>query len=602
MPPKEDTSKKSKADAGKKGDKGKDKGKKDHKVEEKKEPEVKEPEGPPKPQPFIRKVRRVVPKPPIVPPPPPPKEAPLPKKKLDKDKEKYGDLPNRLKAIREHQLFKDTINKFWSLLQISPLNRIQRSELRKLLHRIHKLLRPRYNESSIDQEISYTLAYYAGNNDSVDFELFTKILFDIAHIWCPNVILAEYIEFLHAVYRRIVTVIIHSPKEKPKECKAKITVKFPEEEKRVNSQLGEGEIQWTACKMDEIEQEDWEYTFKVDPKDPGKYDKLKRPKPQGKKPGLKIQVGLVVEEIYETIFDAEFNDISRTEEKLAETDTILPLGYISELYLVQAANKVEEKKSEFNAMLTDEIIIKNCIKQGQKNDLKTIPISVVGPEKAKSLITCFAELGSIVEQAIFQQLLVSKEHAVLVKPGEKFDWNIKDAKLSTDLDLKISYSLGLRRRLVLEQLKLDGKNLEWVNINYALEQHELQRMIESKISLKSDTSHLVLTDEEKGKQGDKQNKVKNEENLREAPYLNDIDYPKFLQIVLGNKQNAIKKELKNLLAAKSAEEKKEIPQDSKPENKFLDPLYKLTSNKEIQKDPYTSEFNIIEYAKQEVFF
>lgn len=533
----------------------------------------------------MRRVRR-----PIKKPEEPPKEEarkfPPPPKKPSKDKEKLGHLPILLKKIREHQLFRDWVQKFWDLLQLSALNRVPRSEIRRLLHRIYKLLRPRYSESGIDQEISYTLGYYMGSEEKADLKLFTKILFDVVHIWAPNVDLIEYVSFLKEIYTRIIKTVIHKP-EGIEECPIKVTVRFPEDEERVNERLKEGEPQWVPCKMDEVEEDDWEYTFSQDQNDPNKYEKLKRPKQQAKKGFGRAQNGFVVQETWEFILEDEYKGSVRVEEKLADTEAVLPLGYVGELLLVQLKNRKDDKEED-NALLIDDIIIENSIRQGMANNPKAIPIAMLGVGKMR--IEGEGEVGEIVEQVLNYNIKAGNEHIVTVKvPLLENTEEVEQYDLPKGLNLKSSYSMGLRRRLFLERLKMGG-SLEWVNVNYTLERHEVKWAIESHISLKPDNKNLVLTEEE----GSALEKfAKGKSDTFSAPYLNDVEFPKFLQIVLGQKQIAIRKEIKYMKL-----EEEQVEQNRHAEAK--DPLYKFTSFRDIKRDSYTSDLSIIDYAKQEV--
>ena len=500
---------------------------------------------------------------------------------------------SRLKAIKGHQMFRDGVTKFWALLQVLPNNRVPRSEMRKLMHRFYKLLLPRYNESCVDQVISYTLAYYIGNAENLDFETFTRIVFDVVHIWTPNVDLLEYVSFLRTVYKRIVSAFVH-PSDSTKaaeECKVRVTVRFPEDERKIAAQLKTECAEWALCGADEIEQEGWEYTFKADPKDPNNYQKLKRPKPQAKKATQRI-IGIIAEEDWdcgEPIGDTMTS--TRIEYRLADLEQVLPLGYIAELFLVELMNKKEDK-AETNALLTEELLVKNCAKEGLANRAKVVSIEVKAGARAKAKIVAAAEVGDIAEQVLQHTVKGGKEHCLLVRVPCSAVLTQEYAEAPQGIGLRVGCSLGLRRRLVLEQLKVD-KELEWVNINYTLERREVKRAIDNKITLRADKDHLILDEEEAGAHSAGV-KPKFDESTKEAPYLNDVEYTKFIQMVLGQKQNLIKRELR---AAKHEEAKKSRP-EAIP--KMEDPLYKLKSFQDIRKDPHTSEHAVIDFAKKEV--
>lgn len=564
------------------------------------------PPPPPPPQPIIRRFRRPIARPP----PPPPKTAPeipsAPKRPEATKGTDYlqaalvdkGELATKLKSIKGHQMFRDAVLRFWALLQGLPSNRVPRSEMRRLLHRLYKLLLPRYNESYVDQVISYTLAYYLGNAESLDFEMFTRIIFDVTHIWTPNVDLLEYVSFLQAVFKRVVAVFVHLLDGKGvEECKPRVTVRFPEEERRVGGQLKSETAEWLPCGTDEIEQDGWEYTFKPDVQDPNKYQKLKRQKAQPKK-AVQRGAATVAEEEWNTGEPAGDSITQmRLEYRLAETEQVLPLGYVAELFLVELANRKEEK-TDASMMLTEELIVKNGVAKGLANQPKTLPVAVKVDSRTQAKVSAFVELGDITEQVLQHAVREGKEHSLGVFIPVLAGVNC--GELPQGIDLKMACSLGLRRRLVLEQLKM-GKELELVNVNYTLERREVKRAIENKLTLRSDKDNLVLTDEETGPRGagDK-GRARFDDPNKESPYLNDIEYTKFIQLVLGQKQNLIKRELR---AAKHEEAKKPaeaMRHDSGP--KMDDPLYHLRSDREIRRDPFTSEHAVIDFAKKDVFY
>jgi hypothetical protein len=273
--------------------------------------------------------------------------------------------------------------------------------------------------------------------------------------------------------------------------------------------------------------------------------------------------------------------------KLSDIDSVIPFGYLGELFLVQMANSVDDKEG-VNALLTEELVIKNAAKQGLTNNKVKAEIAL----KAKKQIAAFSEVGDIATLVINHAIKGGKDHKVLLKipPFANYGQVMKEYDdLPASISLKNEYSLGLQRRLLLEQVKT-GEKTEWINLNYIYERKELKKAIEGQISLNPNKEHLLLRPEDvaisaavansKGKADEAQN-----------GFLNDIVLSALLQLLLSQKQSLIRKEYKN-------PKKEELKEELKGE--MVDPLYKYHSSKPINKDSWTIDNAVIEYAKQEV--
>ena len=138
------------------------------------------------------------------------------------------------------------------------------------------------------------------------------------------------------------------------------------------------------------------------------------------------------------------------------------------LFLVQLRN-VKEEKEDASTLLIDDIIIDNSIRQGMNNETRIIPVTIYEAERAKVKIEAQVEVGNIVEEVLKYNIKSGTDQIITVKvpiieDREKIE---SEYTIPKSLDLKNAYSMGLRRRLFLEQLK-ENANLQWVNMNYKL--------------------------------------------------------------------------------------------------------------------------------------
>jgi hypothetical protein len=71
------------------------------------------------------------------------------------------------------------------------------------MRRIYKVLLPLYREAEMSSEISQEWLHDVRGQGELTQNLLGKVLFRVAHQWCTNIDLDEYIELLQKVYARI---------------------------------------------------------------------------------------------------------------------------------------------------------------------------------------------------------------------------------------------------------------------------------------------------------------------------------------------------------------------------------------------------------------
>lgn len=71
------------------------------------------------------------------------------------------------------------------------------------MQRIYKALLPLYRDSEVENEIKDEWIFDSRNNDRVKFSLFAKLIFRIAHWWCVDIDLEQYVDFLEKLFARI---------------------------------------------------------------------------------------------------------------------------------------------------------------------------------------------------------------------------------------------------------------------------------------------------------------------------------------------------------------------------------------------------------------
>jgi hypothetical protein len=80
---------------------------------------------------------------------------------------------------------------------------VSKKQYRNLMKLIYKVLMPIYREDEMNQEIDQEWMLDSAGNSELTLNLFTKMLFRIAHAWAVHVNLEEYVELLTKIYQRI---------------------------------------------------------------------------------------------------------------------------------------------------------------------------------------------------------------------------------------------------------------------------------------------------------------------------------------------------------------------------------------------------------------
>jgi len=104
----------------------------------------------------------------------------------------------------------------------------------------------------------------------LNYSLFTKLLFRIAHQWAINIDLEEYIDLLNKIYQRITIKKTISDKNGVKELRPYLLITFPLDEKKIKDNGGKLESQakldeWLECRSNESEKSAFVYEYKEDP-------------------------------------------------------------------------------------------------------------------------------------------------------------------------------------------------------------------------------------------------------------------------------------------------------------------------------------------------
>ena len=71
------------------------------------------------------------------------------------------------------------------------------------MKRIYKTLLPLYREEEMKTEIEEEWLVDSRGQDQLTFQLFTKLLFRVAHQWATHIDLDEYIDLLEKIFNRI---------------------------------------------------------------------------------------------------------------------------------------------------------------------------------------------------------------------------------------------------------------------------------------------------------------------------------------------------------------------------------------------------------------
>ena len=138
------------------------------------------------------------------------------------------------------------------------------------MSRVYRVLLPLYRVSEMDSALKDEWLNDCRGQSELSFQLFTKLIFRIAHQWCVHVDLDEYIDFLERLYSRITRLDVYKTELKTKTTLTPIiTVSFPSLEKKTLEGQGEANAtvevdDWMECRSNESEVTEYEYQYRED--------------------------------------------------------------------------------------------------------------------------------------------------------------------------------------------------------------------------------------------------------------------------------------------------------------------------------------------------
>jgi hypothetical protein len=219
------------------------------------------------------------------------------------------------------------------------------------MRRIYKVLMPLYKDAEMVAEIGQEWILDKREQDEISQNILAKVLFRIAHWWCTNIDIDEYIDMLQRLYQRIIYKRAYlNDSESVQDHFPKIQVTFPLEEKRISETVvrggatnQEGGVEgsdWLECRSNEANESDFEYKFEEDPEVMiiKKYKKKKAKKANDY--GFMASVQLTISDPF--VFNEEvlypiLNDLRHLEvpnksvyDALLDMTQVLPFGYPTE--------------------------------------------------------------------------------------------------------------------------------------------------------------------------------------------------------------------------------------------------------------------------------
>jgi len=144
----------------------------------------------------------------------------------------------------------------------------------------------------------------------LSFYALTRLLFRVAHSWCTNVDLDEYVDFLFQLYARICSRFA-CDKGSDYEVFPRINVQFPNDElkyKESGGDLAQGgdNNEWLECRSDESNKSDYDYKYEEDP-DNMMVKKYKKMKNDFGKIGESNSQGTIVKEPFLYIEEVDYS-------------------------------------------------------------------------------------------------------------------------------------------------------------------------------------------------------------------------------------------------------------------------------------------------------
>lgn len=204
-------------------------------------------------------------------------------------------------------------------------------------------------------------------SDQMDFSCFHKAMFRVAHQWCINLDVIEYVSFISMLFKRVTMRRVFSP-DRPETGEVvlpNVYLEFPAEEEtifdelaRVKAEQAEGEdakdegpvADWESCLSDESQDSRYEYNYVEDEKNM-QMKKYKRLKQQKRIHALsqRLKEPIYYEEVMEYSKDlprpptenarVNHNTPLTWNTELAPLEDIIPMGYLAEQLITGIKNE-----------------------------------------------------------------------------------------------------------------------------------------------------------------------------------------------------------------------------------------------------------------------
>lgn len=206
----------------------------------------------------------------------------------------------------------------------------------------------------------------ARGQPEISQNILAKILFRVAHWWCTNIDLEEYVDMLQRIYARITYKKAYfCQTESVKEFFPKIQISFPLEEKRISETVVRGGVNadtdWMECASNESNKSQFDYKYEEDP-DQMVVKKYKKKRPEGASGpsafdySSSAQAQLTIKEpfifneeiLYPELNDPRHNDMPNKTiyDCLLPFDQVLPFGYPTEQYFRQVKQDIHTRLEE----------------------------------------------------------------------------------------------------------------------------------------------------------------------------------------------------------------------------------------------------------------
>jgi hypothetical protein len=268
--------------------------------------------------------------------------------------------------IMQSAQFEEVVAKFWHLLRDmdecdTTRNVVNHTQYTMMMKRVYMVLLPLYRESEMDKEIEEEWAHDSQGQTELNYQLFTKLLFRIAHHWSTNVDHHEYAELLDKIFARItMRKVIKASDGSSVICYPTIQVGvipeagFDGEDQYQMAALDSENALLEACDTDDEEEEGYEYVYTEDPETKTLIKNKKRNAPKlDDKEDLSDAIPLfnmkdavlyeenVVYHLNNGDYRPRRNDLVSF--VLADMKCVVPFGYPTEQFFTWIKNNVVER-------------------------------------------------------------------------------------------------------------------------------------------------------------------------------------------------------------------------------------------------------------------